>query len=175
MTTSTTTPSFGQAVTLTDTLPVLGGTAPTGTVTFYNGSTSIGAGAVNASGVATLTTGALPVGANSITAVYGGDTNYGSATSNTVTVTVAKAGGADTLATSNATSMFGQAITFTDTIPAVGGTAPTGTVTFYIGSTSIGAGAVNASGGRDVDPPDRCRWGRIRLLRFTGAIATMAP
>jgi sugar lactone lactonase YvrE len=50
------------------------------TVTFLDGSTSIGTGTLSG-GVATLTTTSLAPGTHSITATYGGDTNFSSATS----------------------------------------------------------------------------------------------
>jgi subtilase family serine protease len=65
---------FGTSVTLTATVgtsPTTG--AATGTATFLNGSTTLGTATLNSSGVATLTTTALPVGVNHITASYGGD------------------------------------------------------------------------------------------------------
>jgi FtsP/CotA-like multicopper oxidase with cupredoxin domain len=78
----------GQSVTLTAT--VSGGSpTATGTVTFANGGTKLGTGTLNASGVATLATTSLPLGANSITAAFGGDTNYAASTSSPVAVTVA--------------------------------------------------------------------------------------
>ncbi|MGC9292306.1 MAG: Ig-like domain repeat protein, partial [Acidobacteriaceae bacterium] len=58
---------YGASVTLTATVASSGGT-PTGVVTFYNGATSLGTGTLNASGVATLTVAALPVGSDSLTA-----------------------------------------------------------------------------------------------------------
>ncbi len=143
---SNSSPSFGQPVTLTDTLPTLNGIVPTGTVTFYNGSTAIGTGTINGSGVATLTTGSLPVGADSITAVYGGDNNYGTGTSNAVTITVSKNAGSNTLSTSNASPSYSQAVTLTDTLSSSNGVVPTGTVTFYNGTTNLGTGTVNSSG-----------------------------
>ena len=146
LTTSNATPNYGQSVTLTDTLTTANGVVPTGTVTFYNGTTSLGTGTVNASGVATLVTMALPVGTDSVTAVYGGDTNYSATTSNAVTETVAKDAPAGTLTTSNASPTYGQSVTLTDTLPTVNGVAPTGTVTFYNGTTSLGTGTVNSSG-----------------------------
>ena len=146
LTSSNTTPTFGQSVTLTDTLTSINGVVPTGTVTFYNGTTAIGTGTVNSSGVATLTTGSLPAGTDSITASYGGDTNYSSNTSNAVTETVSKATGTNVLSTSNANPSFGQSVTLTDTLSAANGVIPTGTVTFYNGSTVLGTGTVNSSG-----------------------------
>ena len=58
--------------------------AATGTVTFYDSSTSLGSGTLS-SGLASLTTSGLAVGSHSITAVYGGDTNYVGSTSSVLT------------------------------------------------------------------------------------------
>jgi hypothetical protein len=80
----------GQSVTLTATVsgqPSSTGT-PTGTVTFFDGATSIGTGTLNASGVATLTTNSLSVGTHSLTATYGGDLNFAGSTSAPATETV---------------------------------------------------------------------------------------
>jgi hypothetical protein len=61
---------------------------PTGTVTFYDGVSSIGTGALSASGVASMTTSSLAAGAHSITAAYTGDVNFTSSTSAAFTQTV---------------------------------------------------------------------------------------
>ena len=71
---------IGQLVTFMAQVSGAGGT-PTGTVTFFDGATSLGTGVVNGSGVATFTTSGLAVGFHSITAQYAGDTNFGSSTS----------------------------------------------------------------------------------------------
>ena len=67
----------GQSVTFTTTVrqSVSGTGVPTGTVTFLDGSTSLGTAALNA-GVATLTTSALSAGTHQIVAAYSGDTNF---------------------------------------------------------------------------------------------------
>ena len=83
----------GGSVTLTATVSGSGGT-PTGSVQFLNGNTVLGTGALSG-GKATLVTTALPVGTLSLTAVYQGDTNFSSSTSNAVSVTVA--GASDTM------------------------------------------------------------------------------
>jgi hypothetical protein len=59
----------------------------TGSVTFYNGSTSLGSTTLS-SGVATLNVTSLPVGADSITASYAGDAHFAGATSSSVNVTI---------------------------------------------------------------------------------------
>jgi hypothetical protein len=66
-------------------------TKPTGTVTFLNGTTVLGTGTLSNSATDTLTISTLPVGAESIKASYGGDSNYAAATSTATTVTVNKA------------------------------------------------------------------------------------
>ena len=58
-----------------------------GTVTFKNGSTVLGTGTL-ASGVATLTTSALPVGSDSIVATFAGFNGFSSTTSNPFSQTV---------------------------------------------------------------------------------------
>ncbi|RXH57861.1 fibronectin type III domain protein [Granulicella sibirica] len=65
----------GTAITFTAKVVAASGAIPTGTVTFKNGSTVIGAGALNTAGVAALATSTLPVGTASITADYGGSAN----------------------------------------------------------------------------------------------------
>lgn len=65
-----------------------------GTVTFKNGSTVIGVPqAVNASGIASVTTTTLPVGANQLTAEYSGGTGFGGSTSQPQLLTVLPAAG----------------------------------------------------------------------------------
>lgn len=59
----------------------------TGTVTFYQGSTSLGTGTLS-SGVATLVTHFTATGSYTLKAVYGGDSTYSSSTSSSVTETV---------------------------------------------------------------------------------------
>jgi hypothetical protein len=79
----------GTSVTFTATAaPASGTTVPTGTVTFKDGTATLGTGTLNSTGVATYSTSSLAVGAQSITAVYGGDSNFSGSTSSAVTVTV---------------------------------------------------------------------------------------
>jgi hypothetical protein len=77
---------FGQAVTLTATVSSAAPGGPTGTVTFKNGTTTLG-GAKLIAGKATLTTKSLPVGTLTITANYNGDA-YSAKSSGTTTQTV---------------------------------------------------------------------------------------
>ena len=84
---------FGQSVTFTATVAAVspGSGTPTGTVNFLDGTTTIGTGiALNSSGVATFSTSTLTVSGSplSITAVYSGDTNFTTSTSNAVSQVV---------------------------------------------------------------------------------------
>jgi trimeric autotransporter adhesin len=58
---------------------------PTGSVTFMDGTTTIGTGILNSSGVASYTTSTLAVNSHSITVVYGGDGNFLNSTSSVLT------------------------------------------------------------------------------------------
>ena len=75
-------------VTLTATLSSSAASKPTGTVTFLNGATPLGAAVTLVSGVATFTTSTLPIGNNSITAAYSGDANFTTASSPALTEVV---------------------------------------------------------------------------------------
>ncbi len=138
----------GTSVTFTATVAQGTGTViPTGTVTFYDGSTSLGTGTLS-SNSATYATANLAPGVHSVTASYGGDTNYSGSVSPAVTVTVTPLLAATTtrLTASAATAASGAALTFTAVVSESSGSAtPTGTVTFYDGSAALGSGAL-ASG-----------------------------
>jgi len=139
-------PVAGQSVTFKATVaPSTGSGTPTGTVTFYDGTTSLGTGTL-ASGVASSTA-ALTAGSHSITASYVGDTTYSESVSPAVNVTVsALAPTATKLTASATTAVSGSSLTFTASISETAGSAtPTGMVTFYDGSTSLGSGTL-ASG-----------------------------
>jgi hypothetical protein len=87
---------FGQPVTLT--AAVTGGpTTATGTISFQDGVTVLAVVPVS-NGTATFMTTSLPVGANDLVAVYGGDATHTSSTSNTVHETVLPLAAIPTLA-----------------------------------------------------------------------------
>jgi hypothetical protein len=89
LTASSSSVSQGQSVTFTATVAaaISGRPAPTGSVSFYDGTTLLGSAPISGS-VATFTTSGLAVGSHSITAVYGGDGNFNFVTSSAVPVTV---------------------------------------------------------------------------------------
>jgi hypothetical protein len=137
--------SLGQSITFTSTVtPQTGSALPTGTVTFSDGSQQLGEVTLSA-GAATLSTSALAVGSHSITVSYSGDSNFGASVSGTFTQVVADASTTTTLTATPNPANVGQSVVFTATVaPATSG-VPTGTVSFFDGSTQLGAS--NLSGG----------------------------
>lgn len=132
--------AYGQAVTLSASVPVVNGLVPTGTVTFYDNGTAIGSAPVSASNsaiaTATVTVTNLPVGSNPITAKYSGDGNYSAATSTGVTQTVSQATPAVSIASSSPTSTYAQSVTFTCSATANGNPVLDGTpITFSVDGT----------------------------------------
>ena len=131
--------TYGQSVTLTATIsPAAGVLAETGSVTFFDGATALGK-AVMSNGNAMLDVNSLATGTHTLTAVYGGDVNYGTAASAAVTQTVNLAPETTTLTSSANPSTYGQNVILTATIsPAEG----SGTVAFHDGVASLGVRAV---------------------------------
>jgi hypothetical protein len=142
----------GQTVTLTATVSdttTSDTLVPTGSVTFKDGATTLGSAALNASGVASFGVSTLALGSHSITALYGGDSNFPSATSAVASISVVQGTDAVALASSSNSVTAGKSVTFTATVSntVTGDTlVPTGTVTFKDGSTVLGSPALNASG-----------------------------
>jgi hypothetical protein len=134
---STTTPQYQTNVTLTASVSP---SSATGTVTFYSGTTNIGSSAVNA-GSASLTTSFAAGGTATLHAVYSGDYNYLSSTSNSISMNISgPLVTMTTLQASTSSAEIGGSITLTANLsPATA----TGTVTFYSGSTAIGTANVN--------------------------------
>jgi hypothetical protein len=128
---------FNQSVTFTAIVASNAGGVPTGTVTFKDSGTVIGTVPLDAAGRAAITTSALSVGSHTITAEYGGDSNFNGSSSPPLSQTVNKALTSITLASSLNPSDFGQAVSFTATITSDAG-APSGTVTFKDGGVLLG-------------------------------------
>jgi hypothetical protein len=73
---SRTTATYKQAITLNAVVSApAGGTSPTGSVTFLDGSTVLGSATLNGTGAASLTTSSLPLGTQSISVSYSGDSS----------------------------------------------------------------------------------------------------
>jgi len=147
-------PATVQA-TITFTATVTGnGPAPTGTVNFLaNGTTALGTGTLNATGIATVTNNTLAAGSYQITAVYSGDANNAPTTSAAITEVVGLIPTNTTLSTAATTGANAQTI-LVSTVQNNGilGTAPTGTVTFTSGTTTVGTATLNADGVATLTP-----------------------
>jgi len=136
---------YGQIVTFSADVTSSIGAPPNGeSVSFLKGKTVLGTGALSG-GSASFTTSTLPAITNSITAAYGGDSNFAGSTSNIVKQVVNKATTTTALTTSLNPSKVGQSVTFTASVtPEFSGT-PTGNVSFYDGTTLLKT--VTLSGG----------------------------
>ena len=129
---------------LTSTVVGKGGTV-TGTVTFQDGTTTLGAANLNATGMATLVVSGLMPGTHSIIAVYGGDANNLPSTSqvlaqNEVQVT------AIALSSSANPSLALDTVTFMATVSNGGSKPPTGTVIFSDGTAVLATVPLTAAG-----------------------------
>jgi hypothetical protein len=148
---------FGQPVTFTAAVATAGLGTPSGNVQFLDGGSNIGAPvALNASGVATLTTSALSVGNHTITAQYAGAATACNGTFNASTgslstnpQTVNKADTTTTIGPYVSPIATGIPVTFTANVAPVapGAGTRTGTVTFFRGGFPVCSNVpVNASG-----------------------------
>jgi hypothetical protein len=150
---NTVTPNPAQALlaitlsaTVSSPLSNLGGT-PTGTVTFFAGSSFLGSATLNAIGQASTTISTLTAGTYAITAVYNASTRFASSTSAPLTEVVNGATTTTTLVSVPDPSNYGQTITLSATVAAPQTSAvPGGTVTLLDGSSVLGTGVLSATG-----------------------------
>lgn len=144
--TAPSTATYGSSVTLSATVSSGGSAVTAGSVTFENNGSSIGTGTVNSSGMASLTTTSLPVGNDSITAVYGATTDYNSSTSASSTIVVTGASTTTTLGGLPSSAVYGTNLTMTAAVSSGGSPVTAGTVTFQDGVTVLATSPVNSSG-----------------------------
>jgi hypothetical protein len=136
---------FGQPVTLTATVTAASST-PTGTITFFDGTTALGEVALDPNGQARLLV-QLSAGTHSLKAIFAGIAPFTGSTS-ALSETVNKA--ATTNALSVAVDPFGftDAVVLTATVAPVapGAGVPTGTVTFFEGGKILGTAQLDSNG-----------------------------
>jgi autotransporter-associated beta strand protein len=145
VTTAIPTSVFGQQVTFTATLKSVlppnllppPGEKVTFTDTINKITTTLGTGTLNSSGVAILPYSGLSVGTHTITASYGGDSNF-IGSSGTVTQVVNRDATTTTVKSLLTPSAYGQTVNFSVTVTAnkPGAGTPTGTVNLYNGSVA---------------------------------------
>ena len=126
---------YGQTVMLTASVspPTV-----TGTVTFLDGSTTLGSAALS-NGVATLPVPLFSVGTHTLTASYGGDSFDSPSISNTVSQQVIAVSSSIVLTSSANPSTLGHRVAMAATVSPQ---TATGKVTFYDGSTILGIGTL---------------------------------
>ncbi len=145
--------SFGSLVQLTATVSPTSIVLPFGTssVTFYDGTVSLGSAPLDVNTrQAVFTTISLGGGSHNLTAVYSGDgVNYQGSTSPVQTLNIASRSTTTTLTCTPATGATGVPVTMTATIVGVGSTSqmapPAGSVVFKDGSVVLGSATVNAN------------------------------
>ena len=115
---------------------------PGGKMTFYNESVPLGSSSI-AGGAAVLSITSLPLGTNSISATYGGDSKFAVSNSNVVPVVIVAP---TTIAVTSSINPggFGHVVTFTAGVSSSAGGVPTGAVTFFDGQTAIGSASLAA-------------------------------
>jgi Bacterial Ig-like domain (group 3) len=144
ITASAAAPVVGQPVTYSATVavapPDTSGPAPTGTITFQNGPTSLCSGLVlTATASATCTETYSSPGPETVTASYSGDTAT-LRSSAQAALDVSPASSVTSL-TATATAVVGQPVTYTASVaveaPDTNGPSPTGTITFTSGTATV--------------------------------------
>jgi len=123
----------GQLVTLTASVNVGNGVAPTGTISFNvdNGAAVLSDNL--SGGSARLFSSQLTAGTHTIVATYSGDSNWGSASSSPLSQVVNVASPSVSLISSVNPSTSGELVALTASVTVVGnGLAPTGTISFNV-------------------------------------------
>ncbi len=136
---------INQLVMFTATVSSIYGQIPNGeSVTFWDGTTQIGAGTIT-SGVATDTTSTLSAKTHTIKATYAGDATFKSS-SGTVKQIVNLYSTTTSLSSTPNPSKQGQSVMLTAQVTSTGSTTPTGNVLFKNGTTTLGTATLNGKG-----------------------------
>jgi len=121
------------------------GSIPTGSVSFFDGSVSLGSASLNSAGQGNLKLSNLSSGSHLVTAKYGGDTADSGSVSAAVTETVNQATTAIALTSSSNPSVAGAALTFIASLTS-NGSLPSGSILLRDGSAVIGSALVGPTG-----------------------------
>jgi hypothetical protein len=153
LTTSNVSPYAGVSTTFTSVVSRTDGIIPSGVVTFLDGTVSIGAATLDATGMAAWTATGLTAGMHSISSVYGGDVNDLSSTSSSLAETVQQIPTSTMLAANANPANAGAVLQLTATVSVGSGMNGkanggdfSGTVTFHDGATLLGTATVSAAG-----------------------------
>jgi subtilase family serine protease len=163
--------NLGSDITILGTITAsssVSSTQPSGTVTFYSNGTQFGSPVTVDTGIspptASFSTNQLPLGQNSITAQYSGDTKYVGSVSSVVSVDMV----IPTSVGLNASSSVlqpGQSVTFTAqlTPTQTGGPAATGSVRFSANGANIGNAVALSSSGQAQLTTNSLPWGAVQI------------
>ncbi len=134
---------FGGKVTFTATVSAGGAGPVTGTVQFSIDGSPFGAPVALAGGAASFSTSSLAAGSHTITGAYSGNANY-PAGKGTLSQSVKPAPTASTVTVTPKTQQYSDLVSFTATLnPAiVNGLAPAQSVTFLVGTQTMGTAAL---------------------------------
>lgn len=140
----------GQNVTLTATVAETDAAAPSGSVEFFDGATSLGTGAVNASGQATLLK-SFAAGTHAVKAKYLGDSAFRASESAATDLVVNAAPAAATSTSLTVAPLSGAAyqnVTFSGAVAntATASVVPTGSVELYDGVQKVATVPCDAAG-----------------------------
>ncbi len=140
--------TFGQTITLSATLKSTAATTIpfTGTASILDQNSQIlGTAEVSANGAMKFAFAAPAPGSYIATIDYPGDANHTALTSSSFTLVVNKAATKTALAVSATTLVFGQPLTLTATVGSTPGTARTGSINFFDGTTLLQTIALNGN------------------------------
>ena len=133
---------YGRSVTFTATVhPATSGT-PTGTVTFKDGTTTLGTTALSGD-VASFSSATLTAQSHNITATYSGDAHFAASNSPILTESITKAATSLILTSSPSASRFGQPVAFYAAVKSATSGTPAGQVTFKDGATILATAALS--------------------------------
>jgi len=125
------------------------GSQPTGSVTFTDtaqaGSTVLAAIPLGSNGVATFTSGTLPIGPHNIVAQYSGDANHSAIVSSLLAQRILQTTTTG-ISASSTQSIAGLAVNFLATVTGANGNAVTGNVTFFDGPVTLATQPTDANG-----------------------------
>ena len=135
--------TFGASVTITATVKSKTSGTPTGTLTFQDGTTTLGR-AMLSGGSASFTTATLTAGTHSITAVYAGDANFVTSASPAFVQTISPAATSATLTSAPNPSQYNQTVVLSAKVRSATGAIPAGKVSFKEGTSTIGTVALTS-------------------------------
>lgn len=115
---------------------------PSGSVTFFDGTTTLGTATLTTTGSATYSTSSLTVGAHTITGVYSGDSTFSKVTSAILTETIENFSLTTTgTSSTQSVSTSGGTATYSLSLSPSGGTTFPSTVSFAVSGLPTGATA----------------------------------